>query len=285
MISRSNVLYLAAVAFSALLVAGCESVAEPSAPGVKPLAVSSPYLEAAVVDLLGGDTPLVRLAGPSSCPGHFDVRPSQIRELADCRLLIRFDFQAGLDRLLAERRNGEPRIVTVSEPGGLCVPDTYLAVCRRLADRFAADGTMSRSAANAKLAEIERREAALGKAASDRIDAAGLRGAPVLCSKHQADFCRWLGLRVAAEFPNADTASTGGIDRAVTDAAEARVRFIIANEPEGRRAADALADRLHAAVIVFANFPEPGKPDAFDAMVRRNLSALAASIDGKSMDK
>ena len=78
---------------------------------------------------------------------------------------------------------------------------------------------------------------------------------------------------MAAEFPAADVASTGGIDRAVTDAADARVRFIIANVPEGRRMADVLADRLHAPVIVFANFPEPGKPRAFDAMVRRNVEA------------
>ena len=66
-----------------------------------PVAVSSPYLEAAVREVLCRDVPMVRLAGPSMCPGHFDMRPSQISELARCGLLVRFDFQQALDEKLA----------------------------------------------------------------------------------------------------------------------------------------------------------------------------------------
>jgi len=168
--------------------------------------------------------------------------------------------------------------VAVEPPGGLCVPDTYLAVCRQLADHFVAEKTLSKTDADKRLSEVEQRMAALREVARLKIDSAGLRDAPVLCSGHQADFCRWLGLRVAAEFPGAETACTGVIDRAVTDADAASVRIIVANEPEGRRAADALADRLHARVVLFGNFPEPGKPRAFDALVRRNLSALTVAL-------
>jgi len=262
--NRTEALLLSA-AFAALLVAGCET-ARPSAASSEdvPVAVSSPYLEAAVMDVLRPEAPPVRLAGPGMCPGHFDVRPSQIRELSRCRLLVRFDFQEGLERKLAGGPSGGPRTVAVEPPGGLCVPDTYLAVCRQLADHFVAEKTLSKTDADKRL--------------SEEIDSAGLRDAPVLCSGHQADFCRWLGLRVAAEFPGAEVACTGDIDRAVTDADAAGVRIIVANEPEGRRAADALADRLHARVVLFGNFPQPGKPRAFDALVRRNLSELTAAL-------
>ncbi|MCG2684084.1 MAG: hypothetical protein L6306_10790 [Planctomycetales bacterium] len=279
MIARRRGLFLLGAGVAAMLVAGCGPSAEPAALDDMPVAVSSPYLEAAVTDVLGWKVPLVRLAGPGMCPGHFDIRPSQIRELSKCRLLVRFDFQEGLDKKIAGRTDGTPRTVVVEPPGGLCVPDTYLAVCRRLAEHFVADGTLSQKDADARLAEIERRAAALRKEAVGKIDSAGLRDAPVLCGGHQSEFCRWLGLRVAAEFPSAEAASTGRLDRAVRDADAAGVRLIVANEPEGRRAADALADRLHARVVVFANFPEPGKQRAFDAMVRRNLSALTAATE------
>ncbi|MCD4726666.1 MAG: hypothetical protein K8R46_03320 [Pirellulales bacterium] len=279
MIAHLRGLFLLGAGVAAMLVAGCGPSAEPVALDDMPVAVSSPYLEAAVTDVLRSETPLVRLAGPGMCPGHFDMRPSQIRELSKCRLLVRFDFQEGLDKKIAGRTNGMPRIVAVEPPDGLCVPDTYLAVCRRLAEHFVADGTLSRKNADDRLAEIERRAMALREEAVGKIDSAGLRDAPVLCSGHQSGFCRWLGLRVAAEFPSTDTASTGGIDRAVRDADDAEVRLIVANEPEGRRAADALADRLLARVVVFANFPEPGKQHAFDAMVRRNLSALTVATE------
>lgn len=263
-------IYSTFFAIAALLLAGCDD--EP-AERKTAVAVSSPYIEAAVKDLLGDETTLVSLAGPNMCPGHFDMRPSQLRELANARLLLRFDFQEGLDKKLAGRELS-PEIVSIVPSGGLCVPDTYLGVCRQLAERFTADRTMSRADADRRLAEIERRMADLREEITGKIDAAGLRDVPVLCSEHQEEFCRWLGLRVASRFPSADTASTGGIEKAVNDANAARVRIIVANRPEGRRAADALADRFDAPVVVFDNFPDPSRPEAFDALVRGNIASL-----------
>lgn len=48
------------------------------------------------------------------------------------------------------------------------------------------------------------------------------------------------------------------------------------SSPTSRKvgAADALTERLHARVVVFANFPQPDKEAAFDDLVRRNLAAL-----------
>jgi len=118
----------------------------------------------------------------------------------------------------------------------------------------------------------------LGTAAARKIDEAGLRNTPVLASGHQAAFCRWLGLQVTGTFSGADTAGTREIDQTVKAGEAAKASIIIANDPEGRRLADALADRLHAKVVVFGNFPEPGKDQAFDALVQRNLAALLAVV-------
>jgi ABC-type Zn uptake system ZnuABC Zn-binding protein ZnuA len=96
----------------------------------------------------------------------------------------------------------------------------------------------------------------------------------VLASGHQADFCRWLGLKMVAEISSADSSSIRDLDEALKAGEAAGVRIVVANEPEGRRAADALTERLHARVVVFANFPQPDKEAAFDDLVRRNLAAL-----------
>ena len=58
------------------------------------IATTTSYLEAAVHDLLGEDFSVLRLAEPGTCPGHFDIRPSQVLELRQCGVLLRFDFQA-----------------------------------------------------------------------------------------------------------------------------------------------------------------------------------------------
>lgn len=261
----------------AALFAGCDAAHSPSSPSATsaaPVAVSSSYLEAALRAVLPADVPLVRLAGPAMCPGHFDVRPSQISDLAKCRLLIRFDFQQTLDGRLG---SASLPVLGVSVPGGMCEPQSFTAACRQIADHFVSAGELDRAEADRRLAQVAQRAAALTKAAAEKIDAAGLRDTPVLASHHQAAFCRWLGLRVVGIFSGADTAGTGEIDQAVTAGEAAKVRLIIANEPEGRRLADALGDRLRATVIVLANFPEPGQDAAFDALVERNLAALLAA--------
>jgi ABC-type Zn uptake system ZnuABC Zn-binding protein ZnuA len=259
-----------------LVFAGCGEVQPPPPPAKAPLAVSSPYLEAALTDLLGKETPLVRLAGPGMCPGHFDLRPDQVSELCRCRLFVRFDFQQALDRMLGDGKR-RPALAVITAPGGLCLPETYLTVCRQLAKSLQAAGMLPPEISQRRLAGIERRMADLGVSAQRRVERAGLRGAAVLSSTHQADFCRWLGLNVAAEMPTADEPTAAAIVDCVKAARAAGVKLLVANRPEGRRAADALAERLGAKVAVFDNFPQPRTDQAFDAMVKQNLDALINS--------
>ena len=265
-----------------LLVVGCEKAPQPSdrlpapsavavLPKDAPVAVSSPYLEAAVREVLCRDVPMVRLAGPSMCPGHFDMRPSQISELARCGLLVRFDFQQALDE---KRRTNSCQTAAIGVHGGLCVPNTYISACRQVADHFVRADFLSRSEADTRLAKLAERMVSLRQEVERQIKASRLHGAPVLASGHQADFCRWLGLRIVAETSSADSSSIRDLDEALKAGEAAGVRIVVANEPEGRRSADALAERLHARVVVFANFPQPDKETAFDDLVRRNLAAL-----------
>jgi len=248
------------------------SNANQAAGSVAPLiAVSSSYLAAALRDLLGEDVTLLVLAEPGMCPGHFDLRPSQVAQLRACALLARFDFQQSLDARLAD---GATQVVAVSVPGGMCVPASYQEVCRQLADVLVAQQRLSQSQADRQLAAVAERMKHLADWCHAQIDAAGLRDQPVLCSGHQAAFCRSLGLSVAATFSAADTAQASQIDQAVKQGEKAAVRLVIANRPEGRQLADALADRLQAKVLVFGNFPNGQTAHSFDRLVRDNLELL-----------
>jgi zinc transport system substrate-binding protein len=258
-------------------VAGCgksrESIAAAGAEGGA-IVVSSPYLETAVREIVGRNVRLVRLANPSMCPGHFDIRPSQLRELAHCSLLVRFDFQASLDDRIGRGAEDRRKIVSVHVPSGLCVPESYLTACRQVAECFVAAGSLTRQQADDRLARLGVRMADLQKEVAGKIDRSKVRGTPVLASRHQVDFCRWLGLRVGCDISASDTVAISDIDQSIKDAEAAGVKLIIANEPEGRQAADALADRFRATVVVFANFPSPDAELPFDSLVRHNVAAL-----------
>jgi len=257
----------------AVAAAGCKTHNPSRQPTT--LAATNSYLHAAVADLGGQDLQVALLAPSGGCPGHFDIRPSQIERLRSCRLLLRFGFQRRLDEKLAGLCDDGLTIQPITLRGGLCLPQTYLAACRQVADALAAAGLIDRQAAGLRLASIERRLAATAERIKAQLRQAGLTGQAVLASRHQADFCRWLGLALAGTFGGSDSAGFSDINSAVEAGRQRHVQIVIANKPEGRALADALADRLGAAVVVFDNFPKvPSEADAFDQLLLDNVSHL-----------
>lgn len=263
-------------AFSFLLFACALTGCRQSSPSAGPrIATTTSYLEAAARDLLGNTGTMTRLAEPGTCPGHFDIRPSQVAELRRCRALLRFDFQKSLDARLAGDGTTGPQVAEIVLRGGMCRPESYLSACRQLADRLVTLGLLSGTNAQTRLQSIAARLGALSHEATNRVAQARLTGLPVISSGHQRDFCEWLGLRVVATFRAADTASIAEIEEAIGAGKLEQVRFVVANLPEGRRTADALAERLKARVVVFENFPalRNGRV-SFDDMLQANVGAL-----------
>lgn len=266
----------AALVLALLVLTGCHR-SEAPASGPK-IATTTSYLEAAARDLLGDNLSVVRLAEPGTCPGHFDIRPSQVTELRQCRALLRFDFQKSLDAKLAGSGTNGPRVAEVALRSGMGRPDSYLAACRQIADHLVALDLLARTNANTRLQAIASRLEALSRDATNRLAQAGLAGSPVIASAHQRDLCEWLGLKVVAAFRAADTASIGEIEEAIDAGKLAQIKLVIANLPEGRRTADALAERLKARVVVFENFPalRHGRV-SFDEMLSANVETLLRS--------
>ncbi len=267
--------FVALICFVPILY-GCEKKTDgPSASDVDqtqpPLVVSNSYLAAATRDLLGDDVPLMLLAEPGMCPGHFDLRPSQVRQLRRSSALIRFDFQSALDRRLESHGNHGPHVIAVRVPGGMCDPQSYRSVCQQLAEALVTQHHCSRADADKAMERIAERMRRLDDWAIQQIAGAGLKGAPVLCSGHQELFCRHLGLDVIATFAAADIARPSEIDAAIRAGEAANVKQIVANLPEGRQLADALGDRLGAEVVVFGNFPVGLESEAFDELVSHNV--------------
>lgn len=259
-----------------LALAGCQRSDAPA--GAVKLATTTSYLEAAARDILGENLTVLRLAEPGTCPGHFDMRPSQVTELRQCRALLRFDFQKSLDTKLAGADTTQPRVAEVAIRGGMCRPESYLAACRQTADHLVALGLLARTTADTRLQAVASRLEALTRDATNRVAQAGLTGKPVIASGHQRDFCEWLGLQVAASFRAADTASISEIEEAIRAGKLAQIKLVIANLPEGRRTADALGERLQARVVVFENFPALRHGGvSFDEMLSANLAALLQS--------
>jgi len=242
------------------------------------IAVSNSYLYAVVRDLCGEDTAILSLVPPGMCPGHFDIKPSEVRRLFQTRLLLTFDFQRGIGQVLPTDGRG-PTLSTVAAPQGLCVPATYLSILNETAAILSAEFPDRGSFFKQRQEEITVRIAALEAECIDAMAALKAPQAPVLASQHQAAFAEWLGLDVVSTFSGRDTETAANINAALHETDQRPLRWIIANQQEGTRLAEALADRIGAPVAVFSNFPDTfsgsASAPAFDSLVRGNLRRLA----------
>ena len=265
-------LFVALLLFT--LTPGCGPRAN-DAPGTLKLAAANSYLECAAADVLATPVRFVRLAEPGSCPGHFDLRPSQVTDLQRCRALLRFDFQDSLDSRLAGSRTNRPWVVAVKINGGMGQAASYLSACEQVASALVNAHLLEQTVADERVRLIRERVNAQAMELRAQVANAGLTNRPVLASGHQKLFCEELGLRVVGAFSASDAARMSEVDQLIAGAEKTGVKLIVANLPEGRRLADALGERLGAKVIVFGNFPDPAQGKAaFDALQSANVRAL-----------
>ena len=270
-------LYLT-VLFSVLWWSGCgHDTDSPSGE----IAVTNSYLHAMVRDLCGDETGIFSVVPPGMCPGHFDIKPGDVRRLHRSGLLVAFDFQQGIARVLPDGEGG-PVFAAVAAPPGMCIPDSYLSMTGDVAEILMAHYPQREAELRGRLEEIAARLAALEDACFALIASEGLDGAPVLASVHQAAFAEWLGLRVVGTFSGSDSETAANINAALGAGEGHQIRGVIANRQEGTRLADALGERLDAPVAVFSNFPD-AKADrqqapAFDALVHENLRRLVEAV-------
>jgi zinc transport system substrate-binding protein len=278
--NRTVVYSLVLFVVCSVFITGCrdrsptESLAE--------IAVTNSYLGCAVRELCGDDTKVLCLAPPGMCPGHFDISPSQVSRLCNCRILLLFDFQRQVVQTLSRVKQRGLKTALVVGKGGLCVPDTYLAVCRQVSDILAKEYPEMADHYEQRLQKIEKDLKILSQELQGKIQQAGISSAKVLASNHQADFLNWLGLETIETFVGSDIETTAGVDRCINKARGQGVRFVVANKQEGTELAKALAERLKASAVVFSNFPEfVGQKRGFDQLLRTNVDALLRANGGQ----
>jgi zinc transport system substrate-binding protein len=239
------------------------------------IAVTNSYLQCVVKDLCGDDMQILCLAPPGMCPGHFDMSPAQVKQLCDCKILLLFDFQQKIEDSLSRMRENGLKTALLEPLPGLCVPETYMAACREVANILSVEYPEKQAQYEQRLRLIEKRMKELGLELRTVIEQSGVKATEVVASDHQAEFADRLGLEIVATFMGSDIETASNINQCLTKAQGRDVRFVIANKQEGTALAEALAERLQAKAIIFSNFPDiDTSSNGFDQLLRKNVQAL-----------
>ena len=157
-------------------------------------------VEDIVRDLTAGRVAMVTLTPGASCPGHTDLKATDMAFAASADVALVHRFQTNMPQVksMLVAANTHLRVETLSTQGNWTIPSVQEEATRRIGQILTA--VRPQWAAN-----IQTRTAArLGRIAAARAQAekrlAPLAGKPVLAAAMQADFVRWAGLRVVKEY-------------------------------------------------------------------------------------
>jgi zinc transport system substrate-binding protein len=234
-------------------------------------------------DLLGDSARILTLVPASSCPGHHDVRATDIAFIGKADAILLHEWQ-GRQKTIADAIQAAGNPGTPSSVGpapSWLVPENQLAASRNLAALLSAlpgvDAKRVQDRLAQRLGRIAKAVAACEKAL------APYAGSPVMASIMQADFVRRLGMRVIADYGRAEDLSPGSLMRLAEAGKKAGVLVVVDNMQSGAEAGVPLAGELGAAHVAFSNFPRfiEAVPD-YESLLRYNCDLLTAALGKKA---
>lgn len=227
-------------------------------------------LVADIINDLGRGSMIATTIMPAAaCPGHTDLRASDLRRLHAAKAIVLHDWQAHLDAVMGPIRSDAAladKVRVVAAPGNWMVPQRQQAATQAVAQILAAidppHAGLYRERATA------RAEAVARVAENLAARAAPLKGLPVMADMQQKPLLAWFGCDVAAEYGRFEETGPERLARAVAAAKAAQVRLVADNLQSSGGSGKPLAEDLGAAYAVLSNFP-----GAFD-----NTPTWAATI-------
>jgi len=220
--------------------------------------VTSTSLIASIVERVGGDkVDVVNIIPPAQCPGHFDVKPSDIQRLADADLFLLHGWQGEMfsQELIASANNPDLTVITIDIQGNWMTPPVQIEAIDKITASLSQVDAGNGSAYQKSAAEIKDMVEAKGADVEERLVKANLSRVNVICAEEQAGFVQWAGFNIIATYGRPDSLTPQVVKELVDKGREGKVTLIIDNMQSGQDAGAGIAEELGSARVILSNFP------------------------------
>lgn len=218
----------------------------------------------ALVQELGGSTVHVQvLTPPGSCPGHYDLKPGDVRAMARSGVVFAHGYEKQVMRMAESLGRKRVRVCMVDVKGNWLLPQVQdraaLVAARLLSEVDAANEPVHRK----RLKQFRARLRLVAADVRRSLDAARVNGTTVICSDQQAPLLKWMGLEVVATYGRPEELTPQALHELVRLGRHERARLVVDNLQSGPKAGAQLAEEIGAAHVTLSNFPG-GFPDTRD---------------------
>ena len=238
----------------AVLPLGCTSEAMPNLK-----VVTSTSLIASIVEKVGGDkVDVANIIPPAQCPGHFDIKPSDMKVLADAKLFLMHGWQGEKfsSDLINSADNPGLKVVALNIPGNWMTPTVQAQavgnITSALAEIDPQNASYYQSNAESELAAIT----AKGNELKAKLEAENLSQVNVLCDAQITGLVQWAGFNVIASYPRPEDISAKKMQELIDQGKQGGVVIVIGNLQSGTSDAGVtMAAGIGAVQVTLSNFP------------------------------
>ena len=221
--------------------------------------VTTTSLIASIVEKVGGNkVDVANIIPPAQCPGHFDVKPSDIQMLADAKLFLMHGWQGEMfsTDLIKSADNPELKVVSLNIPGNWMTPTVQAQavgnITYTLAELDPQNTAYYQSNAEAEIAAITVKDNEL----QTELVVGNLSQVKVICDEQMTGFAQWAGFDVVASYPRPENITPKILHDLIDQGKQAGVSLVISNlQSDSSDAAETIANGIGAVQVTLSNFP------------------------------
>jgi len=259
---------------------GCPQDTQPSVD----IMAGSSFITNIIQDVADGKVETRTLIPPGLCPGHYDLKPSDIEALANSKALFIHNYQQSFQNIVGAieaAENPDLIIVAINITGNWMTPAVQAEAVSKIAQAL---GEIDpENAAYYQDKATERAQAILtkGKEVEGRLQEAGVENVRVICAAMQEGFVRWAGFDVVATYGRPEDLSVAQMEELVAEAIEAGVALVIDNLQSGATAtSETMAQDIGAIQVTISNFPGGlENTETWEKAIDRNVDSLLEALN------
>ena len=245
--------------------------------------VTTTSLIASIVEKVGGEkVDVANIIPPAQCPGHFDVKPSDIQMLADAKLFLMHGWQGEMfsTDLIKSAKNPELKVVILNIPGNWMTPTVQAQAVGNITSALAEIDPQNASYYQNNAKSQQASITAKGNELKAKLEAGNLSQVNVICDDQITDLVQWAGFNVVASYPRPEDISAKKMQELIDQGKQAGVALVIGNLQSGTSDAGVtMASGIGAVQVTLSNFPGGfDNTETWEKAIEKDVDLLLAAL-------
>ena len=238
-----------------------------------------------IIQDVAGDKMETRTLIPSGvCPGHYDVKPSDIEALANSKALFIHNYQQNYENVtgaIEAAENPDLIITVLNVTGNWMTPPVQAEAVGKIAQALGEIDPENDAYYQERAADRKQAILAYGEQVKNTFQQAGVDGVKVICAEMQAGFVKWAGFDVVATFGRPEDLSPADLAQLITEAEQTGVALIIDNLQSGATAlGESIGQDIEAIPVTISNFPGGlENTETWEKAIDKNVDLLLEALN------